>query len=73
MAIHIRRRAFIVTVGGAVAWPLGARAQRPKVPTIGALAIGISIRNCFGGSFGRDCAILGMSSSERVPFSIRDS
>ena len=55
----MRRREFITLVGGAAAWPLTARAQQRKVPTIGVLVVEASGLEQFWRLFREDMAELG--------------
>src|SRR5258708_4586990 len=74
MAIHIRRREFIFTLGGAaVAWPLAARAEQPKVPTIGALVIGNISPEEFWREFRQGLRDLGYIEGQNIRFEFRSA
>jgi putative tryptophan/tyrosine transport system substrate-binding protein len=73
MAIHIRRREFIFTLGGAAAaWPLAARAQQPTIPVLGVVSAGS--RSAFEsllGAFRQSLKEAGFIEGQTVAFEYR--
>jgi putative ABC transport system substrate-binding protein len=67
------RRNFIALLGGAGAWPLAARAQQPKVPTIGALVIGNTDPEQFWRVFRQGLRDLGYVAGQNIQFEFRSA
>jgi putative ABC transport system substrate-binding protein len=64
----------MATLGGAVvAWPLAARAQQPKVPTIGALVIGNINPEQFWREFRQGLRDLGYVEGQNIRFEFRSA
>jgi putative ABC transport system substrate-binding protein len=59
--------------GAAVAWPLAARAQQPKVPTIGALVIGNIDPEQFWREFRQGLRDLGYVEGQNIRFEFRSA
>ena len=68
----MRRRAFISLLGGAAAaWPIAARAQWPKVPTIGVLVVGSPGSEQFWRLFREGMRELGYIEGQSIRFEFR--
>src|SRR5436190_19319462 len=73
LGIGMRRREFVTLLGAAAAWPLSARAQQPKVPTIGALVIGNISPEEFWREFRRGLRDLGYVEGQNIRFEFRSA
>ena len=72
MAIHIRRRAFLVGLSGAAAWPVAARAQQgARMRRIGVLLFGTPETDPNLGAFLRGMRELGYVESQNIVFEYR--
>jgi putative ABC transport system substrate-binding protein len=69
----MRRRDFITLVGGATAWPLAARAQQAKLPTIGVLVIGNTDPEEFWRVFRQGLRDLGYVEGQNIRFEFRSA
>ena len=70
----MKRREFITLLGGVAAgWPLAARAQQPKVPTIGALVIGNISPEEFWREFRQGLRDLGYIEGQNIRFEVRSA
>src|ERR1700731_3506193 len=67
----MRRREFISLFAGAAAWPLAARAQQSKVPTVGILVVGARGSEQFWRLFQDDMAELGYVEGQNIRYEFR--
>src|SRR5436305_6177600 len=69
----MKRRDFITVLGGAVAWPLAARAQQSKMARIGALYIGLADAESFKKELVEGLGQLGHVEGKNIAFEFRSA
>src|SRR5260221_1993173 len=69
----MRRREFITVLGGVAGWPVAARGQQPKVPTIGVLVIGNISPEEFWREFRQGLRDLGYIEGQNIRFEFRSA
>src|SRR6266700_4472298 len=69
----MNRRTFITLLGGAVAWPLAARAQQSKMARIGAISIGLADAESFKKELVEGLRQLGHVEGKNIAFEFRSA
>src|SRR3954470_19779166 len=69
----MKRRVFMTLLGGAVTWPLAARAQPSKVARIGALYIGLADAESFQKELREGLRELGYVEGQNIIFEFRSA
>src|SRR3982074_2127801 len=73
MPVTIGRRELVTALGSVAVWPRVARAQQPKVPTIGALVIGNAEQKEFCREFRQGLRDLGYVEGQNIRFEFRSA
>ena len=69
----MKRREFITLLGGAAAWPAGARAQQPTMPLIGFLGPALDRRRHWLAEFGKGLGAEGFVEGQNVTIEYRSA
>src|SRR5262245_58426213 len=73
LGLNMRRREFVMMVGGAAAWPLAARAQQLTIPVVGFLGPTLDTRQHWLAAFRKDLVAEGFVEGQNVTIEYRSA